>query len=251
MQVPVALTVTEPAPAIALTKTVGTTPGVCATTDEISVPSGTTVYYCYRVANTGDVTLNLHDLADSELGTIFTGLSYVLTPGSSVNTVQAGLSIPAVINATTVNTGTWTAYNAGPSNQITASDTATVTVALPAPAITLTKTVGTVPGVCAATDSITVAPGTTVYYCYDVANTGNLTLNLHNLADSELGTIFTGLSYALYTRQQCQHGPGRPEHPRGDQRHHGQHRHLDRVQCRSEQPDHGQRHGDGDGTLRR
>ena len=35
-----------------------------------------------------------------------------------------------------------------------------------APSITLVKTVGTTPGVCAATTTITVAPGTTVYYCY-------------------------------------------------------------------------------------
>ena len=131
VQVPVTLTVIPPVPSIALTKTVGTTSGVCAATDTITVAPGTTVYYCYKVANTGNMTLNLHDLADSELGTIFTGLNYALTPGSSINTVAAGLSIPAVINATTVNTATWTAYNVGPSNQITASDTATVTVAFP------------------------------------------------------------------------------------------------------------------------
>ena len=114
-------------PAISLVKTVGTTPGVCATTSTITVAAGTTVYYCYEVTNTGDVTLGLHTLADDVLGAIFTGLNYALTPGSSVNTVQAGLSIPYVANSTTTNTGTWTAYNAGgPSVQ--ATDTATVTV---------------------------------------------------------------------------------------------------------------------------
>jgi malate dehydrogenase len=34
-----------------------------------------------------------------------------LSPGSSVNTVAAGLSIPYVANAPTTNTATWTAYN--------------------------------------------------------------------------------------------------------------------------------------------
>ncbi len=195
--VPVSLTVTAPAPSISLAKTVGTVAGVCATTDSIIVAPGTTVYYCYTVTNTGNVTLNLHDLVDDQLGTIFAGLGYALAPGSSVDTVAAGLSIPAVINATTTNSGTWTAYNAGPTNQATATDTATVTVQAGAPAITLSKTVGTVPGVCATTDNIAITAGTTVYYCYQATNTGNVTLNAHSLVDDKLGTLLNNFPYAL------------------------------------------------------
>ncbi len=66
----------------------------------------------------------------------------------------------------------------------------------------LTKTVGTVPGVCATTDDITVGGGTDVYYCYAVANTGNLTLNLHDLADTELGTIVRRPALHAGARQQ-------------------------------------------------
>ena len=67
---PVTLNVSEAqVPSISLAKTVGTTPGVCPTTSSISVAAGTTVYYCYEVTNTGDVTLNLHDLTDDVLGT--------------------------------------------------------------------------------------------------------------------------------------------------------------------------------------
>ena len=129
--VPVTLTVNQPqVPAIGLTKTVGTVAGVCATTDNITVAAGTTVYYCYEVTNTGNVTLNLHDLADDQIGTIVSGLNYALAPGASVNTVDAGLSISAVINITTTNTATWTAYTAGPVDVATATDSATVTVAL-------------------------------------------------------------------------------------------------------------------------
>ena len=93
--------------------------------------AGTDVYYCYEVANTGDVTLNLHDLADTELGIPFAGLPYTLAPGSSVDTVAAGLTISATIGATTVNTATWTAYNAGPTDVVSATATATVTVLPP------------------------------------------------------------------------------------------------------------------------
>ncbi len=126
-------------PAISVVKTVGTTSGVCATTSSITVAPGTTVYYCYTVTNTGTVTLNLHNLVDDQLGTIFSGLNYALTPGSSVNTVAAGVSIPAVINTTTTNTATWTAFNTG-QETASAQASATVTVADPAN-VSGTKTV--------------------------------------------------------------------------------------------------------------
>lgn len=122
----------DPAQAsVVLTKTVGAAPGVCAASDEITVTAGTTVYYCYEVTNTGTLTLNLHDLADSELGAIFAALPYTLTPGSSVDTVAAGLEISATIGATTVNDALWTAYNVGPIDVVTATATATVTVPPP------------------------------------------------------------------------------------------------------------------------
>ena len=124
--VPVTLTV-QSTPSIVVAKTVGTVPGVCAATSTITVPMGTTVYYCYTVTNTGDVTLNSHTLVDDKLGTIFTNLSYALTPGSSVNTVQAGLSIPAVINVNTTNIATWTAAQSS-TGGLSATATATARV---------------------------------------------------------------------------------------------------------------------------
>ncbi|MBN1135254.1 MAG: hypothetical protein JXM73_01625, partial [Anaerolineae bacterium] len=148
----------------------------------------------YEVQNTGAYTLPLHDLVDSELGVIFSGLVYDLGPGASIDTVAAGLILSATITQTTVNTATWTAYlDGGPSAE--ATDTATV-VALP-PFLDLAKTVGTDPAMCATTDLITVTEGTDVYYCYEVTNTGAYTLPLHDLVDSELGVIFSSLAYDL------------------------------------------------------
>jgi subtilisin-like proprotein convertase family protein len=188
------LTACEPlVPAISLDKTVGTDPLVCATTDEITLPAGGgNVTYCYEVENTGNVTLNLHDLDDSELGNLFSGLNYALTPGASVFVTQ---TTPIAI--TTVNAATWTAYNLQ-EPPVQATDVATVTVEVANPAIALDKTVGTDPLTCATTDEITLpAGGGDVTYCYEVENTGNVTLNLHDLDDSELGNIFSGLTYAL------------------------------------------------------
>ncbi|MFO7683161.1 MAG: hypothetical protein R6X34_24265, partial [Chloroflexota bacterium] len=113
----------DPAPAIELVKTVGTDPSICAGTNEIMVQTGTEVTYCYTVENTGNVTLNNHDLDDTELGSILSGFTYALAPGAS-----AFITETAVISVTTVNTATWTAYNAGPSDVITATASATVNV---------------------------------------------------------------------------------------------------------------------------
>ena len=185
---------------------------VLAEADRVKA-AGTTVYYCYEVTNTGDVTLNLHDLTDDVLGTIFTGLAYSLAPGASVNTVAAGLSIPYVVNSTTTNTGTWTAYNAGPVNLVTATASATVDVATGNPAIELTKTVGTVAGVCATTDTITVATGTEVYYCYEVTNTGGVALNLHALSDSALAAKLDAWRAALRPCERISTGGAAPSLP--------------------------------------
>ncbi len=192
--VPVELVVTETLePSILITKTVGLVDGVCADTTSLEVPAGTTVYYCYTVTNTGNVTLTHHDLVDDVLGPIFSDFNYVLAPGASVNTVAAGLSISYVANASVTNTGTWTATDPTGGFSATANASATVMVA----SIEIVKTVGTVDGVCAGTSEITVPEGTTVYYCYTVTNTGNVTLNLHDLDDSALGNLFTAFPYEL------------------------------------------------------
>lgn len=73
----------------------------------------------------------------------------------------------------------------------------TLTVTFPDPAISLAATVGTTPGVCASGDTIAVAPGTDVYYCYTVTNTGDITLPLHTLGDTLAGTIFNNFPFAL------------------------------------------------------
>ena len=106
--VPVQLVVEQQGTAaIELNKTVGTVPGVCATTNKVTVPAGTEVYYCYQVENTGDVTLNFHDLDDSELGEILDDLPYTLAPGA----FSPQVIVPETINITTTNVATWTAVS--------------------------------------------------------------------------------------------------------------------------------------------
>lgn len=181
---------------ISLTKTVGTTPGVCAGTANITVPQGTTVYYCYTVTNTGTVAFGLHTLTDDVLGTIFTGAAYALAPGASVNTVQLGVNVPYVANANTTNVGTWLAYNAT-GGQAQATATATVNVIPPrCPAgsheVTLVSEgfEGSFPPagwVVANTTTNCVAPGVPDWTNTDPGARGNLTggSGLFAIADSD------------------------------------------------------------------
>lgn len=111
---------------ISLSKTVGTTPGVCAPDTSISVPPGTLVTYCYKVTNTGTITLPLHDLVDDQLGVILDDFPLDLAPTDSVDVIVDNVEI----NTTTTNMATWTAFEVdGPSAEATAS--ATVNVVAP------------------------------------------------------------------------------------------------------------------------
>lgn len=63
--------------------------------------------------------------------------------------------------------------------------------------LTLEKTVGLDPNVCATADAITVTAGTDVTYCYEVTNNSGITLNTHDLFDDQLGTLLTSFPYTL------------------------------------------------------
>lgn len=178
-------------PTIALTKTVGLGAAACDGADSLEVAAGTEVTYCYRVTNTGNVTLTRHTLEDSALGALLTDAEQELAPGGTATITES-----VVITAAVTNTATWTAFNPGPSDVATASDSATVTI-LREPAVALTKTVGTEAGSCADASEISVARGTAVVYCYTVANTGNVPLAFHDLTDSELGPLLDGLAFDL------------------------------------------------------
>ncbi|MGH2541928.1 MAG: DUF7507 domain-containing protein [Ardenticatenaceae bacterium] len=117
-------------PEITLEKTVGVDPSGCATTDEITIPAGTEVTYCYRATNTGDITLTNHTLVDSELGVILAGAEIPLAPGEDVFVLRS-----VVINEPTVNTATWTA-SAAYVPPVSDDDTATVNIE-PTTAVTI------------------------------------------------------------------------------------------------------------------
>ena len=72
------------------------------------------------------MSLSLHTLDDNQLGNLFTGLTDQLAPGESINNITAGIPFSATITANKSHLSTWTAYNNGPSNIVTATDTTLV-----------------------------------------------------------------------------------------------------------------------------
>ena len=137
-------------PGIDLVKTVGTDPDECASEDDITVFQGATVYYCYTVTNTGDVTLSVHDLTDDQLGTVLEDFAFDLEPGASVDTVTAGVTASAEITDTTTNVATWTGTT-DDGREVSDTDDATVTPRAPVCSLDLSVTA----------DANTVQPGPT------------------------------------------------------------------------------------------
>jgi uncharacterized repeat protein (TIGR01451 family) len=179
-------TVTVFDPNFTLAKTANTTPGVCPGSNTILVIPGTTVNYCYRITNTGQVTLTLHTLTDDQLGLLIPLNTPIDVPPGANYT----FSTTAVIAEPTVNIGQWTADD-GFGHLVVKNDNATVNVLMPD--ILLTKTVSDEPGICAPTDVVTVAAGSSVTYCYEIENTGAVTVTSHSLSDDILGALFTDL----------------------------------------------------------
>lgn len=180
--------VTPRQPQIDLHKTVGVDSGACATTTTITVPTGTTVYYCYTVKNTGNVTLPVHTLMDNKLGNLLVNFPFDLGPGKSVSTVQAGKTISAVIATSTDNTGTWTAAVPGGGS---VSDSAVARVVVGKAAISVNKTVGKTATGCAPTPLISVQQGEQIYFCVIIENTGDFTLTHHVVDDPLLNLKLT------------------------------------------------------------
>ena len=180
---------------LAMTATVGTNAGVCASESQIIVADGATVYYCYTVQNTGNVELPLHTLVDSVAGAVFTGTAYTLVPGASVSNVDLGAFITETVSGPGARSGSWTGFSTG---GVSANATASATVDVAS--IVLTKTVWLNPDLtqCAPSSVITRTTNPAwPRYCYTVQNTGSTTLPVHSLVDSRLGTLFSGVNIEL------------------------------------------------------
>ena len=80
--------------------------------------TGTTVYYCFHVENTGTVAFNFHDLVDDHLGTLLSNAPIPLPPGGTYDHIVSNTAM-----ATVTNTATWT--GADSAGGFTVDDTIT------------------------------------------------------------------------------------------------------------------------------
>lgn len=117
-------------PAVDLDMSVGTGGG-CPVTSSTRVAPGTSVTYCYRVRNTGTLTVTLSSLNDTAYGALLTDEELELAPDE----VHFHI-ISRVVTETTVSTATWTVSNPGPTDVASATDTVTVVAEFEAPAFT-------------------------------------------------------------------------------------------------------------------
>ncbi|MEO7795728.1 MAG: hypothetical protein ABIV06_13240 [Thermoanaerobaculia bacterium] len=114
--------VAAPALDFVLSGTTDLTKDSCGTAESFAVPPGTDIRFCYFAGNPGSVTFSRHDLADSQ-GQIFTGFPLDLAPGYAVFLMQNRQ--PATSGGFAAQ---WTAYNPGPIDVVSASDSNPVTM---------------------------------------------------------------------------------------------------------------------------
>lgn len=156
---------------------------------------GETITYQVRITNTGTVALNTLAAVDDKLGALPLDTTS-LAPGqvavASIAYVVQAADLPGPLH----NTVTVTAKSAG-GNDVSTSASASVTLATPG--LSLSKTVG-IAGIqpeCTTSTTIQVPINTEVVYCYTVRNTGDTTFRSHTLVDSHLGTLLDQVAHEL------------------------------------------------------
>lgn len=95
-----------PDAAITISKTVGLDGSTCASSHQITVTSNSTVFYCFTLTNSGNVTLTQHTLNDGLLGVVNATLTYTLAPGASLQITHSLISAlgPVTITQSVTNT---------------------------------------------------------------------------------------------------------------------------------------------------
>ena len=132
---------------ISLSKTVSTD-GMCHSpgSNMISVSPGTDVTYCYKMTNNSPITLTMHDLQDSVLGSIFSNLSQDVGPGAMFSVTATLPNVTAMV----MNVATWESWiSPEVTAVVSATDQAKVLIgtppATPTPTVTPTSTITPTP----------------------------------------------------------------------------------------------------------
>jgi uncharacterized repeat protein (TIGR01451 family) len=160
---------------------------LCPFESRLPAKIGDTVIYRYKVSNTGDITLTGIKVNDDIYGSVTLGKT-TLAPGEStggtITHVVVESDIPSV-------TDTATAICTDPFGRtVTDTDDCTTKVEI-APGISIEKT-ASLTGTCPGSDPLAVSIGDMVTYCYNVTNTGDVTLTGVTVNDNIYGSVTLG-----------------------------------------------------------
>ena len=164
-------------PGLLLDKTVSTD-GTCPGTEKVTAVAGTEITWCFKVTNVGDVNLTDVVLNDAELGLADVPVTFTLAVGES-----ASVSAPGQVNGDTINTATATGKDPNDA-EVSDDDSAEVNEVLPG--IEVQKTV-TRDGTCPGVEKVKAPAGTSVTFCFQITNTGDVDLSNIKLNDPLLG----------------------------------------------------------------
>lgn len=184
-------------PSVSLSKTVGLG-GSCSVTNTLSVSVGSApiVVYCYRITNNGNVPITITDLSDDKIVSIAARTNLVFPSVLPRNTTLTGALVYEALTSTITNTAkvtaTHTVAGAFLGSPLNATSQASVVFVAPIPAIKLNVYLTTGSDCAtASSDTLSVAPNSSVKFCYVAKNIGNTTLYTHSLKVNG-ATLFAG-----------------------------------------------------------
>ena len=191
-------------PALNVVTTVGQDRASCPSAGTLRVPSGQNVAFCVRVQNQGDITFTNHILTGTQ-PTINATFAYSLAPGASVEIYpdvldNFGSSGSLEQNNVTGPFDNRVTYTARTATGLSVTKVSTASVDVGNTTVRFTKTVSTKPEDCSGNANVTVPPGTRVYYCAIIINTGVVPLTQHQLTEQHL-SIDVKFEYDLQPEQ--------------------------------------------------
>jgi hypothetical protein len=191
-------------PALNVVTTVGQDRASCPAARSLRVPSGQNVAFCVTVQNQGDITFTNHMLTGTQPA-INATFAYSLAPGASVAIYPSVLSNFGPSGSLEQNNVTGpvdnrVSYTARTATGLSVTRVSTASVDVGNTTVRFTKTVSTRPEDCSGNANVTVPPGTRVYYCAIIVNTGAVSLTQHQLTEQYL-SIDVRFNYDLLPGQ--------------------------------------------------
>lgn len=183
-------------PSIILTKTVGLSAS-CSPTNTLRPSVGTapvSAIYCYQITNNGNVSVTITGLSDDKISGVAAAASSIFPAVLPRNSSISPLLVAQLVSTDITNTAKVTAthFVAGVASPIVSTSQASVVFVAPIPAIKLNVYLTTGSDCAtASSDTLSVAPNSSVKFCYVAKNIGNTTLYTHSLKVNG-ATLFAG-----------------------------------------------------------